>query len=171
MFKRLSSYGSVPQQHKVSDAGESTKAVRRIPSIAVSQAEDDTTDEQQPLLRDGDHDRRQDPFDNVKPKFPSSGKDVENQKPFRRKRNQLQQVLDVAEQKAVNFVTVARNPKTWSRKSIWQHGIKEPISLLPCVFLGVLLNVLDALSYGTPANLQMLHASLTALRYDLVPTG
>ncbi|PGH36828.1 hypothetical protein GX50_00285 [[Emmonsia] crescens] len=40
------------------------------------------------------------------------------------------------------------NPKAWDRRIIWQKGIVYPTSLLPSVFLGLLLNVLDALSYG-----------------------
>ncbi|OAX79400.1 hypothetical protein ACJ72_06283 [Emergomyces africanus] len=40
------------------------------------------------------------------------------------------------------------NPKAWDSRVIWREGIVYPISLLPAVFLGLLLNVLDALSYG-----------------------
>ncbi|KAK2742702.1 hypothetical protein FQN57_005157 [Myotisia sp. PD_48] len=40
------------------------------------------------------------------------------------------------------------NPKNWNRGAIVEKGIKLPVSLLPAVFLGLLLNILDALSYG-----------------------
>ncbi|KAJ5168308.1 uncharacterized protein N7482_003902 [Penicillium canariense] len=40
------------------------------------------------------------------------------------------------------------NPKAWDRRAIWQEGVVYPASLLPAVFLGLLLNILDALSYG-----------------------
>ena len=40
------------------------------------------------------------------------------------------------------------SPKAWDKRSIWREGVVYPISLLPSVFLGLLLNVLDALSYG-----------------------
>ncbi|KAL1954356.1 hypothetical protein VTO42DRAFT_1383 [Malbranchea cinnamomea] len=40
------------------------------------------------------------------------------------------------------------NPKSWDRRTIWQKGIVHPISYLPAVLLGLLLNILDALSYG-----------------------
>ncbi|KAH8422641.1 sulfate transporter family protein [Aspergillus melleus] len=43
---------------------------------------------------------------------------------------------------------VLSNPKSWDRRTVWQRGIVEPVSLLPSVFLGLLLNILDALSYG-----------------------
>lgn len=39
------------------------------------------------------------------------------------------------------------NPKSWDREKIL-HGALKPIYVLPAVFLGVLLNLLDALSYG-----------------------
>ncbi len=38
--------------------------------------------------------------------------------------------------------------KTWSAKAICQEVVLHPVSLLPAVFLGLLLNILDALSYG-----------------------
>lgn len=43
---------------------------------------------------------------------------------------------------------VLAHPKTWDRRVVWQRGIVHPLSLLPSVFLGLLLNILDALSYG-----------------------
>ncbi|THC90886.1 hypothetical protein EYZ11_009651 [Aspergillus tanneri] len=43
---------------------------------------------------------------------------------------------------------VLTNPKSWDGRIIWQRGIIKPVYLLPSVFLGLLLNILDALSYG-----------------------
>ncbi|EEQ84954.2 sulfate transporter [Blastomyces dermatitidis ER-3] len=40
------------------------------------------------------------------------------------------------------------NPKAWDREIIWQKAIVHPTTFLPAVFLGLLLNILDALSYG-----------------------
>lgn len=40
------------------------------------------------------------------------------------------------------------SPKSWNRREIWHNGVVHPISLIPSVFLGLLLNILDALSYG-----------------------
>lgn len=40
------------------------------------------------------------------------------------------------------------NPRQWDRKAILQKGVIFPASLLPAVLLGLLLNILDALSYG-----------------------
>jgi SulP family sulfate permease len=50
--------------------------------------------------------------------------------------------------KTVAFAKLASNPKRWDRQAIWEKGIKEPVGFLPPVVLGVLLNILDALSYG-----------------------
>lgn len=43
---------------------------------------------------------------------------------------------------------IISNPKSWDRRAIWQEGIVYPASLIPAVVLGLLLNILDALSYG-----------------------
>lgn len=43
---------------------------------------------------------------------------------------------------------VVLNPKAWDRRAIWQDGVVYPVSLIPAVVLGLLLNILDALSYG-----------------------
>ncbi|KAL2865506.1 sulfate transporter family protein [Aspergillus lucknowensis] len=40
------------------------------------------------------------------------------------------------------------HPKAWDGRTVWRQGIIHPLSLLPSVFLGLLLNILDALSYG-----------------------
>ena len=42
----------------------------------------------------------------------------------------------------------ASHPKTWSPKAIYKELVLHPVRLLPAVFLGLLLNILDALSYG-----------------------
>ena len=43
---------------------------------------------------------------------------------------------------------ILTHPKTWSAKTIWSQVVVRPAGLLPAVFLGLLLNILDALSYG-----------------------
>ncbi|KAI9839937.1 MAG: hypothetical protein M1819_000129 [Sarea resinae] len=46
------------------------------------------------------------------------------------------------------FVRAATNPKSWNRKVIWRQGVIQPARYVPAVVLGLLLNILDALSYG-----------------------
>jgi SulP family sulfate permease len=50
--------------------------------------------------------------------------------------------------KMQRFWQAVSHPKSWDRRAIWRGGVVHPISLLPAVFLGLLLNILDALSYG-----------------------
>lgn len=47
------------------------------------------------------------------------------------------------------------NPTAWDWPSVWNHGIRQPISYIPPVILGLLLNILDALSYGEIRLLQV----------------
>ncbi|KAJ5107911.1 hypothetical protein N7456_004586 [Penicillium angulare] len=49
---------------------------------------------------------------------------------------------------AAEYSRIITNPKAWNRRTIWQEGVVRPVSFLPAVLLGLLLNVLDALSYG-----------------------
>lgn len=46
------------------------------------------------------------------------------------------------------WTRILSNPKSWDRRAIWQEGVVHPLSLIPAVLLGLLLNILDALSYG-----------------------
>lgn len=71
--------------------------------------------------------------------------DLERQRP-RRERYQQQWRKAVSNTRACLY-TVS-HPKTWNPKAVYQEVVVHPISLLPAVFLGLLLNILDALSYG-----------------------
>ncbi|KAK4174705.1 sulfate transporter family-domain-containing protein [Triangularia setosa] len=42
----------------------------------------------------------------------------------------------------------ASNPKQWDRHALWQNVVVAPVACLPAVIVGLLLNILDALSYG-----------------------
>lgn len=53
---------------------------------------------------------------------------------------------NVAE-KGADAVKTVCNPKRWNKRSIVE-GAKTPFQFLPAVVLGLLLNILDALSYG-----------------------
>lgn len=50
--------------------------------------------------------------------------------------------------KVTRFSQILSKPKSWDRRAVWRNGVVYPLSLLPSVFLGLLLNILDALSYG-----------------------
>ena len=40
------------------------------------------------------------------------------------------------------------SPKSWDKRAVWVHGLREPANYIPSIVLGLLLNILDALSYG-----------------------
>ena len=54
-------------------------------------------------------------------------------------------------EKAHILVRMAVNPKSWDRRSIWTYGVEIPAAFLSPITLGLLLNILDALSYGNTA--------------------
>ena len=49
---------------------------------------------------------------------------------------------------SVNYARVAIKPAAWDRRKVWQNVVSRPASFLPAIILGLLLNILDALSYG-----------------------
>ncbi|KAM3523025.1 hypothetical protein NHJ13051_005336 [Beauveria bassiana] len=48
----------------------------------------------------------------------------------------------------IQGVKVATNPKRWDCRALAHHAFLDPLSCLPAVAVGLLLNILDALSYG-----------------------
>lgn len=77
-------------------------------------------------------------------------RDIEAQQ-IRRKVSwpKMRQVILWPKEKCYDIVKVVSNPKEWpDRKTIWENAVKAPVECLPAVILGLLLNILDALSYG-----------------------
>ena len=76
-------------------------------------------------------------------------KDLEGQQAggFRPKKH-IRAILQRSKEKTARIVRVASNPKSWDHQSILEYGVRQPASFLPPVMLGLLLNILDALSYG-----------------------
>jgi SulP family sulfate permease len=56
-------------------------------------------------------------------------------------------------------MSVAVNPKKWDRKALWNNVVLTPTSCLPAVAVGLLLNILDALSYGMFPELMALQSN------------
>lgn len=50
--------------------------------------------------------------------------------------------------KGLDIARTVLSPKSWDRQVI-KHAVVAPVGYLPAVILGLLLNILDALSYGT----------------------
>lgn len=59
-----------------------------------------------------------------------------------------QRFFPLARKTGEGLLQLIRAPKMWDGKTIWRNGVIYPLGLLPAVFLGLLLNILDALSYG-----------------------
>ena len=58
--------------------------------------------------------------------------------------------------RGTRLLTWIYHPRSWNRQAIWTYGVHQPVGYVPAVVLGLLLNILDALSYGeytSPASL------------------
>ncbi|KAK1241514.1 hypothetical protein MKX08_001488 [Trichoderma sp. CBMAI-0020] len=53
-----------------------------------------------------------------------------------------------AEHHVIRIAKIASSPRSWNGKAIWETAVVDPVSCLPAVAVGLLLNILDALSYG-----------------------
>ncbi|KAM3073241.1 hypothetical protein ACMFMG_008950 [Clarireedia jacksonii] len=77
------------------------------------------------------------------------GEDLESQ---HTKRTQswpkIRDVFRTTKERGSHVVQTAINPKQWDRKAVWHSCVVTPANCLPAVVLGLLLNILDALSYG-----------------------
>jgi SulP family sulfate permease len=97
--------------------------------------------------------------------------DIESQKPRPRSRQSYSSAR-VGAKDRIRAFALAMNPKTWDGTLIWQQGVLAPVRCLPAVVVGLLLNILDALSYGKYQSGWYVKSSsfgLTSLsRYDLV---
>lgn len=58
------------------------------------------------------------------------------------------------------YSDIALHPRKWDPTAIWQATVVRPASYLPAVLVGLLLNILDALSYGE------FYSSLAASSHD-----
>ncbi len=75
--------------------------------------------------------------------------DLEGQDAYRRPLiKQIRAAGHNALDKSLARAYTISHPKTWNPRTVWQRGFVQPVSVLPAVFLGLLLNILDALSYG-----------------------
>ena len=80
----------------------------------------------------------------------SSAGDIEGQKSQPRKDwfKGARKLGHSVEHKVAHAVRAASSPKIWNRKTLFQNVVVAPVACLPAVVVGLLLNVLDALSYG-----------------------
>jgi SulP family sulfate permease len=89
-------------------------------------------------------------FETDHPDWIRGQQDLERQEVRRRMSwPKLHNVILWPKEKGLNIARTIINPKSWNRNAIVQKAVKEPLGYLPAVILGLLLNILDALSYGT----------------------
>ncbi|OIW35187.1 cyclic nucleotide-binding domain-containing protein [Coniochaeta ligniaria NRRL 30616] len=76
--------------------------------------------------------------------------DVESQKIRSSKRwyHGFASPLTKAKARILRLTSTVRDPRTWDRQYLWQNVVVAPVVCLPAVIVGLLLNILDALSYG-----------------------
>ena len=78
-----------------------------------------------------------------------SMKDLESNKvSIEPPQSSLSVALRQCRQQTAHVTRVATHPKSWDRRAILRFGLLQPASYIPPVILGLLLNILDALSYG-----------------------
>lgn len=64
--------------------------------------------------------------------------------------NAIAHAFDASRSNIRRIVRAVANPRGWAWKGSWRDVLLRPASYVPAVILGLLLNVLDALSYGNP---------------------
>lgn len=79
----------------------------------------------------------------------SSSKDLESQKATRASLVvNCQRCISQIRESGARIGRSITSPKSWDMRDLWVSGIRQPASYIPPVILGLLLNILDALSYG-----------------------
>lgn len=77
----------------------------------------------------------------------------------------LRNVVQWPRERGMDIVRTVVSPKSWDKKAIWDNAVVAPAACLPAVVLGLLLNVLDALSYGMYLNCSLVTRSLVLGKY------
>lgn len=77
----------------------------------------------------------------------AAGVDIESQKPLE-SRSWLAERAGRAKTGLQGFAKTARDPRCWDGKAILHTVVVDPVKTLPAVVVGLILNILDALSYG-----------------------
>lgn len=80
----------------------------------------------------------------------NSMNDVESQGlPQDRLAKKIRRSLMHGKERVARIGTAYPSPKSWGKRAVWVEGVRKPAGYIPSVILGLLLNILDALSYGT----------------------
>ncbi|KAL9126481.1 MAG: hypothetical protein Q9217_004480 [Psora testacea] len=89
------------------------------------------------------------PYESETASLYNSIRDLESQKSIRRSpEGSPTTKFTQAKTHVRRYISTVTRPKSWDTERLWKQGIHRPLTLIPPVILGLLLNVLDALSYG-----------------------
>ncbi|KAL1861493.1 hypothetical protein Daus18300_008888 [Diaporthe australafricana] len=77
----------------------------------------------------------------------AAGVDIESQKPLE-PRSWLAERAGRAKTSLQGLTKAARDPRCWDGKALLHTLVVDPVKTLPAVVVGLILNILDALSYG-----------------------
>lgn len=113
------------------------KVLTRASAISGGQDANEST----PLLGKSAGEDRQ-------PSWITGEPDLESQVVRRHSWPKLRDSISQTSHKATGVLRVVFNPKSWSREAVVEKGVTPFFGNLPAVFLAVVLNILDALSYG-----------------------
>ena len=115
-----------------------------VPSLVISEADGEGANEDSPLLSGSGSVSLYKTLDGAQ-----EDGDIERQTlPRVKSWQKLQHAYPSLRKLAFDTYHVASHPKEWDTKQLFKNIIVKPASVMPSVFLGLLLNLLDALSYG-----------------------
>ncbi|KZF26373.1 hypothetical protein L228DRAFT_264776 [Xylona heveae TC161] len=125
------------------DTKDPTPPERNVPTVEISQEPDHGIGENTPLLS-----KRTDPQYHAS-NSQNQAQDIESLTYSKQSTwSKLQTFSSRSTHRARDCLRMATSPKVWNKETIWRGGVLEVGSRLPAVILGLLMNVLDALSYG-----------------------
>lgn len=76
-------------------------------------------------------------------------RDVESlQRSYNTRLQRARQAVTWSKDRSRAMMRTLVSPKTWDKRVTWQTTIVKPAGYVPAIILGLLLNILDALSYG-----------------------
>lgn len=127
----------LPPDDETSHEERPTEASHAVPALTVANESEITADEHTSLLPSWSRPKNRANYDTIG--------DIEGQRRLSKVPQNLIYGVYLNAEKVCRFVL---NPKSWDARRVWYRAVVFPAGLLPAVLLGLLLNILDAVSYG-----------------------
>lgn len=133
-----------PPQEIEGNSAESTDDTEYLPTMTVTDRDSSPVDEESTLLH------KSVPYTSHTTHDYGTTHDLEGQTSGGKAACQIMiDVLHWPRKVAPHAFRIAANVKScWTLKGFWEYGCVQPGRYVPAVILGLLLNILDALSYG-----------------------